>query len=209
MTGPAPHDPALRSGIVPGRVPLSYVPNLAGPAPVPPVPPADAKGHMKSRDLKLDDRDLRIIATLQREGRISKSELADRINLSSTPCWERLRRLEETGIIEGYGARISLAHFTPIAQVIVSVELESHRAEDFERFETAVNRIPEIFECLAVGGGIDYVLKILVRDIEAYQALVDGILQADIGVRRYYTYVVTKPVKAAPPPVTMFHPEAG
>lgn len=159
---------------------------------------------MRRNTLGLDDRDLRIIATLQREGRIPKAELAKRVNLSSTPCWERMRRLEEAGIISGYGAHVALKHFAPLTQVIVTVELGSHQASDFDRFERAVAQIPEIFECFAVGGGIDYVLKVLARDLDGYQQLVDRMLQADLGVKRYYTYVVTKPVKQSPPPVTLF-----
>jgi DNA-binding Lrp family transcriptional regulator len=61
--------------------------------------------------IKLDDRDLKMLAILQREGRIAKAALAERVNLSPTPCWERLKRLEEAGIIEGYGARVSLKAF--------------------------------------------------------------------------------------------------
>jgi Lrp/AsnC family transcriptional regulator, regulator of ectoine-degradation genes len=158
---------------------------------------------MREPGLKLDDRDLKILAILQREGRITKAELAKRVNLSATPCWARLQRLEEAGIIEGYGARIAFSHFAPRTYAFVTVELESHRREDFERFEGFVDAVPEIFECFAVGGGIDYVLKIAAPDVEAYQRLLDGILEAGVGVQRYFTYFVTKDVKHAPPPLEM------
>ncbi|SDD60725.1 Lrp/AsnC family transcriptional regulator [Rhodospira trueperi] len=157
---------------------------------------------MKTNGVKLDERDLRIIEILQREGRLSKSELARRVNLSSTPCWERLRHLEDAGIIEGYEARVSLKAFGPLTQVVVTVELESHLPEDFARFEAAVRAHPEIFECDSLGGGIDYVLRVLARDLESYQAFMDRLLAAGLGIRRYFTYVVTKPVKREPPPVT-------
>jgi Lrp/AsnC family transcriptional regulator, regulator of ectoine-degradation genes len=156
---------------------------------------------MKGRGVRLDDRDLKILAILQREGRITKAELAKRVNLSATPCWARLQRLEEAGVIESYGARIAFKHLTPHTYVFVTIELESHRAEDFQRFEEIVGGIPEIFECFAVGGGIDYVIKVMAHDVDSYQTLVDGLLSSDAGVKRYWTYFVTKPVKEEPPPL--------
>ena len=156
---------------------------------------------MKGHGLRLDDRDLRILAILQREGRITKAELAKRVNLSATPCWARLQRLEEAGIIERYGARIDFKYLAPFTYVFMTIELASHRSEDFARFEAIIDEIPEIFECFAVGGGIDYIIKVMARDIDSYQALVDGILSSDAGVQRYWTYFVTKPVKEEPPPL--------
>jgi len=157
---------------------------------------------MKNNGVKLDERDLRIIEILQREGRLSKSELARRVNLSSTPCWERLRHLEDAGIIEGYEARVSLKAFGPLTQVVVTIELESHLPEDFARFEAAIQAHPEIHECDSLGGGIDYILRVVARDLESYQAFMDRLLAAGLGIRRYFTYVVTKRVKHTPPPVT-------
>lgn len=152
--------------------------------------------------IKLDDRDLKILKTLQQEGRITKAALAERIALSPTPCWERLKRLEAEGVIEGYGARIALGSFGPQSVFFMQAELESHKAEDFRIFEEAVQQIDEVVECWAVGGGVDYFLKITSCDVDAYQRLVDSMLNSDIGLRRYYTYVVTKPVKiSAFPPV--------
>lgn len=150
---------------------------------------------------RLDARDIKILSILQREGRIPKAALAERVNLSATPCWERLRRLEEAGIIESYGAQISLKAFGPVTMVFVEIEIDSHRAEDFSRFESAIGDIPEIVECWAVGGGIDYLCKIVVKYLADYQGLIESMLQSDIGIRRYYSYVVTSAVKNAPMPV--------
>ncbi|MEQ8665238.1 MAG: Lrp/AsnC family transcriptional regulator [Rhodospirillales bacterium] len=152
--------------------------------------------------LALDDRDLKILSILQTDGRVTKTELARRVNLSATPCWERLKRLEDNGIIEGYGARISLSAFGPLSVIFMEAELASHRAEDFKQFEDAILTYDDVVECWAVGGGIDYLLKFACADVDAYQRRVDGMLEADIGLRRYFTYVVTKPVKTSPlPPV--------
>ena len=146
--------------------------------------------------MKLDKIDLKILAEVQREGRITKLALAERVGLSPTPCWTRLARLERAGIISGYHARISLKALGPVARVMMEVTLGSHRQADFDRFERAVRDIPEVVSCWSVGGGVDYILQVVARDIDAYQRLVDDMLAGEIGIARYFTYVVTKAVKA-------------
>jgi len=147
---------------------------------------------------KLDDIDVRILAALQREGRITKAALAERVNLSPTPCWARLKRLEKAGLIRGYHADIRLERLASFTAVLVEITLKQHRFQDFERFEAAMQKTPEVVECLATGGGIDYLLKIVVPDIDAYQRLIDGLLVAEVGIDRYFTYVVTRSVKDSP-----------
>ena len=149
--------------------------------------------------LRLDDRDIAILATLSREGRISKTELAARVNLSPTPCWERMKRLEKAGLIRGYRAQIDLNLLAAHVQVFVTVELESHRAESFQIFERTIERMDEITGCWAIGGGYDYLMQVIAPDIAAFQSLMDGLLESRAGVRRYYSYIVTKPVKEVPP----------
>ena len=78
---------------------------------------------------------------------------------------------------------------------MVEVTLGSHRQADFDRFERAVRDVEEIVACWAVGGGVDYLLKIVTRDIDAYQRLVDALLEREIGIDRYFTYIVTRTVK--------------
>ncbi len=145
--------------------------------------------------LKLDSRDIKILSILQREGRITKTALAEKVNLSPTPCWERLKRLEKAGLIEGYGARLSAEFFGKHTLVFMEAELSSHRSRDFAQFEAAVRQIDEVQSCWAVAGGIDYLIKIVVAGIDDYQQLVDKMLHAEIGLKRYYTYVVTRRIK--------------
>ncbi|MBO9402845.1 Lrp/AsnC family transcriptional regulator [Shimia sp. R9_1] len=151
--------------------------------------------------MKLDDRDIQILSVLSQEGRITKAALAERIGLSPTPCWERLKKLESAGLIEGYGARINLKKLTPHVTVFVSIEIADHTAASFRTFEAAMQRYDEVTACWALGGGFDYLMQIVTRDIEAYQRLIDEMLEARIGLSRYFTYIVTKPVKgkAGPP----------
>ncbi|WP_413872023.1 Lrp/AsnC family transcriptional regulator [Albidovulum sp.] len=151
--------------------------------------------------MRLDQRDIAILRVLAAEGRISKTDLADRVGLSATPCWERLRRLEKAGLIEGYRAEIALRKLGPHVTVFVAAELADHTAARFRAFEEAMGRYDEVVACWALGGGFDYLLQIVTRDIDAYQRLIDAMLDARIGLARYFTYVVTKPVKGpAPPP---------
>ena len=144
---------------------------------------------------RLDDRDLAILKILSTEGRITKAALAERVGLTPTPCWERLARLEASGLIEGYGARISLRRLGPSVTVFVTVEIADHTAASFRAFEAAMQRYDEVTGCWALGGGHDYLLQIVTRDIDAYQRLIEEMLDARIGLLRYFTYVVTKAVK--------------
>ena len=151
--------------------------------------------------LKLDDRDIKILSILSREGRIAKTELAKRVALSATPCWERLQRLERAGIIAGYRAEIVLKQIVPHVVLFVMAELDNHRVETFQAFEKAVARYDEIIGCWALGGGYDYLLHVVSRDIDTYQRLIDDLLAHKAGLARYFTYVVTKPVKSGSLPV--------
>jgi Lrp/AsnC family transcriptional regulator of ectoine degradation len=152
-----------------------------------------------SKNTELDRFDLAILQTLQENGRMTKVALAEAVHLTPSPCLERLKRLEKAGYITGYRASVDLRRIAPVAEIFVEVTLASHQAADFRLFETAIMDIPEIVECTATGGGIDYVMKLVVRDIDAYQRLMDRLLEAGIGIERYFGYVVTKPVKSRAP----------
>ena len=148
--------------------------------------------------LRLDSTDLKILAVLQKEGRITKAALADRVNLTATPCWERLKRMEKAGVISGYGARLSMKALGPVSVIFMAAEIENHRSEDFRRFEQAILDNDHVTGCWAVGGGIDYLLRIVAKDVESYQLMVDEMLSSDIGLKRYYSYIMTKAIKEGP-----------
>lgn len=145
--------------------------------------------------MKIDKFDLKILEALQADGRLPAARLAEQVSLTSSPTWERVRKLEEAGILRGYHADIAVERLTRAVTIIVLVALESHRAQDFKRFQQAIAAIPEIVECWEVGGGSDYVMRVVVRNIEAYQALIERLLQAELGIQRYWSYVVTKSAK--------------
>ncbi len=145
--------------------------------------------------LKLDDRDLKILAVLSKNGRISKTDLAREVNLSPTPLMARLARLEEDGVISGYGAQVAVEKLAAHVTVFVVAELEDHRAPTFGAFEKALTDMPNVTQCWALGGGVDYLFQVVARDINAYQRLMDGLLERNVGLSRYFTYIVTKTVK--------------
>lgn len=145
--------------------------------------------------MKLDAIDLKILEAVQLDGRITKLRLAEVVGLSPTPCWLRLRKLEKAGLIAGYHARLAPRRVAPFATVLVEVTLANHRQADFEKFERAISSIDSVVACWSVGGGVDYILKIVTPDIDTYQRLIDWMLGAEIGIDRYFTYIVTKTVK--------------
>lgn len=154
--------------------------------------------------MRLDARDLDILRVLSSKGRITKAALAERVGLSPTPCWERLKKLEKAGVVESYRANINLRKIGPHVTIFVAAELNDHTAASFQTFEAAMQRYDEVTACWALGGGFDYILQIVTRDIDAYQRLIDAMLDARIGLARYFTYVVTKPVKGSGmPPISL------
>lgn len=145
--------------------------------------------------IKLDRYDLAILRILARDGRITKSRLADEVNLSISPAWERVKKLEDSGLIKGYRADIDWTAAFKGSRIVVEVTLSRHTAQDMRRFEERVCSASEIVQCFATGGGVDYVLHVVARDIDHYQRFIDSLLVEELGIERYFTYIVTKVVK--------------
>lgn len=144
----------------------------------------------------LDATDRKILAVLQAEGRISNLELAERVGLSPTPCSRRVKRLEETGFISGYGARIDPAALGHGISVMVNVRLSQQSPADIKAFLAAVHSLPEITECLLVTGNLDYVLKVRARDVEALKKFVLTKLKAIPSVSETTTMLILETVKS-------------
>ncbi|AQS47262.1 AsnC family transcriptional regulator [Thioclava nitratireducens] len=151
------------------------------------------------KKLGLDATDIRILSAVQRHGQLSKTRLSEIVNISATPCWARLDRLKAAGYIRGYHADIALERVVDFTQVVVTVSLTHHRKADFERFEAWLYRHDEITECIATGGGMDYVMKAVCRSLTAFQVLMQDMMDAELGVDRYMTYIATRVVKASHP----------
>ena len=147
----------------------------------------------------LDATDIRILGAVQRHGQLSKTRLAEIVNLSPSPCWARLDKLKAAGLIRGYGAEIALERIADFTRVIVTVSLTHHRRADFDRFEAHIAKLDEITECVATGGGMDYILTVYVRNVAAFESLMAGLLDSEVGIDRYVTYFTTRTVKRTPP----------
>lgn len=154
----------------------------------------------------LDSTDIRILGAVQRNGPLSKSRLAELVNLSPTPCWSRLDKLKKAGLIRGYYADIALELIGDLTRVIVTLSLSKHRKSDFDRFEEHVHNLDEVIECIATGGGTDYVMKVITPNLESFQTLMDTLLSAELGIDRYMTYIVTRDVKSSRPNLSTLVP---
>lgn len=118
---------------------------------------------------RLDATDNKIIAALQRDGRMSVQQLADSIGLSPSPCARRVRMLEEAGVIKGYAAVIDQRQVGLPISAFASIKLARQHEDDLDRFADAVARWPEVVDCYLMTGQRDYLLRIVVKDLDAYE----------------------------------------
>jgi Lrp/AsnC family transcriptional regulator, leucine-responsive regulatory protein len=120
----------------------------------------------------MDRYDRQILEILQQDGRLSNQDLAERIGLSAAPCLRRVRALEEGGYITGYRALVDAKRLGLSLMALVHISMDQHTPERFKHFEDTVASIPEVLECLLITGqSADYQLKVVVRDMDAYQEL--------------------------------------
>jgi DNA-binding Lrp family transcriptional regulator len=142
--------------------------------------------------LKLDRIDIRILAHLQQNGRIANVDLADAVGLSPSPCLIRVKRLEKGGYVTGYGAHVEMEKIGNVQLVFTQMTLSNHRREDFAKFESGIRKLDEIVECHLVSGGFDYLLKFVTTGVVHYQSIIEGLLDAHIGIEKYFSYIVIK-----------------
>ena len=137
--------------------------------------------------MALDEFDLRILHEIQADGRISNRALAEKVSLSASPCWRRLRELEQKGIVRGYAALLNPAQVGLNVLAFAHVSLENHHADTVAQFDQAIADSPEVLECHSTSGEYDYILKIVVSDIAAYEAFLSGKLLQIPAVRTVNT----------------------
>jgi DNA-binding Lrp family transcriptional regulator len=151
---------------------------------------------------KLDRIDINILVQLQKNGKLTNVELAQHVGLSPSPCLQRVKRLETTGYIAGYGARINLSKLTETITVFTEVTLADHRREDFVKFEQSIRTVDELLECHLVSGGYDYLLRFIARGVNHYQQVIEGLIDRNIGIEKYFSYIVLKtPIAKTSTPV--------
>lgn len=140
----------------------------------------------------LDWFDIKILAHLQREGRCSNIDLADAVGLTPSPCLARMKRLQKLGVIRGFDADIALEKVGDFVIVFSEVTICEHRRDEFRVFEDSISKHPEIIECYNVSGGYDYLLKIVTSSIALFQELMEKLLEAEIGIRKFSSRIVLR-----------------
>lgn len=150
---------------------------------------------MASRRRELDKTDRKILRLLQQEGRISFTELGERVGLSTTPCTERVRRLEREGVITGYHARLDPAAVQAGLLVFVEISLAYKSGDIFEEFRRAALKLPNVLDCHLVSGDFDYLIKARISEMASYRRLLGSTLLTLPHVRESKSYIVMEEVK--------------
>ena len=143
----------------------------------------------------LDKLDRQILTLLQKEGRLSMKELGDQIGLSTTPCIERVKRLERDGVITGYYARLNPTALGASLLMFVQITLSNKSGEMFDQFRREVLRIPQVLECHLVSGDFDYIIKARIQEMSEYRSLLGEILLQLPGASQSKSYVVMEEIK--------------
>jgi len=157
--------------------------------------------------MKLDQIDIKILYELQKNGRITNVELAELVNLSPSPCLMRVKKLQQEGYITGYSARINIGKLGQTLTVFTEVTLKNHRQIDFARFLAAIEKLDQVIECHLVSGGYDYLVKFMTSGIIEYQTLMERLIDLDVGIDKYFSFVVLKsPIVKPHMPLTSLFP---
>lgn len=143
----------------------------------------------------LDRTDLKILEVLQAEGRITIQALSDRVALSPSACVARVRQLEASGIISGYHAHVALELVRSTLVIYAEVTLSRHSPSAFGQFEAAIGALPEIVEAGQVSGPFDYLLKVVVPDVQAWRELAARLQDGAAGVEKVTSHILLKPAK--------------
>lgn len=147
----------------------------------------------------LDAADRRILETLQADGRLTNVELAERVAMSTSPCWRRVRQLEASGIIKGYRAELDRRRLGLGVLAFISVQIDSHTETDARRFEDQVARLPEVVACFSVSGQADFLLQVVSTDLDTYADFAMNVIRRLPGIKAMHTSFVLKEVKAPGP----------
>lgn len=143
----------------------------------------------------VDRIDGRILTELQADARLTNQALAQRIGLSASACLARVRRMEASGLIAGYHARVAVERIAPAVMLFAEVTLERHRPADFAAFEAFALGIPQVVAAAQVSGAFDYLLQVMVADMRAWRELSDRLLGADLAVAKISSHVIMKEAK--------------
>jgi Lrp/AsnC family transcriptional regulator, leucine-responsive regulatory protein len=143
----------------------------------------------------VEEQDERILAELQKDGRATNQQLAEAVGMSTSACWRRVRALEQLGVIRGYAALVERERAGFATSAILHVSLERHDAKFVDEFVSRVTKRSEVLECFATTGDADYHLRVVVRDINAYNQFLDEFMFRVPGIRYVRTNMILKEIK--------------
>lgn len=145
--------------------------------------------------VKLEAGDVRILRALQAEGRLTNQELADRVGMSTSPCWRRVKRLEETGVIRGYQAVLDRRALDLGVLAFIRVTIDSHSRDEARRFEEDVLALDEVIACWSVAGEADFLLQVVATDLDAYADFAMNVIRRLPGIKEMHTMFALKELK--------------
>jgi Lrp/AsnC family transcriptional regulator len=145
--------------------------------------------------MKFDTIDRKLLALLQEDSKINVKDLASKLGLTKTPVYDRVRRLEESGLIKKYVAVLEKSMLPTYMVIFCSVSLESQKLEAIESFSKAVLQFPEVLECYLMGGANDFLLKLIVKDLNDYHLFSSGKLAALSNISQIQSSFVLHEVK--------------
>ena len=144
---------------------------------------------------EIDAGDLRILGVLQAEGRLTNQELADKVGMSTSPCWRRVRRMEESGVIKGYQAVVDRRGLGLGVLAFIRVGIDSHSEAEAKRFERDVLKLDEVVACYSIAGDADFLLQVVARDLDAYAEFAMTVVRRLPRIKEMQTTFVLKEIK--------------
>ena len=144
---------------------------------------------------KIDKTDARILEILQKDSRMSNAELAEQLNLSNSPCWRRVKQLEDNKIIKGYGVLLDRKKIGLGVMVFIRVSIDSHSEKEAKKFEEQVTALEHVVACYSIGGDADFLLHVVSPDLETYADFSMSIIRRLPGIKEMQSMFVLKEIK--------------
>jgi len=147
--------------------------------------------------MEFEPGDIRILKALQSEGRLTNQELAERVGMSTSPCWRRVKRLEEAGVIRGYQALVDRRAVGLGVLAFVRVQIDTHSHDEAQRFEREVGELEAVIACYSVAGEADFLLQGVAADLDNYAEFAMTVIRRLPGIKEMHTMFVLKDIKAS------------
>ncbi|MBY3252070.1 Lrp/AsnC family transcriptional regulator [Rhizobium laguerreae] len=147
--------------------------------------------------MEFEPGDIRILKALQGDGRLTNQELAERVGMSTSPCWRRVKKLEEAGVIRGYQAVVDRRAVGLGVLSFVRVQIDTHSHDEAERFEREVGELEAVIACYSIAGEADFLLQVVAADLDSYAEFAMTVIRRLPGIKEMHTMFVLKDIKAS------------